>query len=399
MNKILFSYLLKEILPTFFTSLFVLTSILLLGKMAPMAELMLTRGLSFGSILQIVVFVLPHLLLFALPMATLMGTLLTYTRMAKDREILAIKASGISFYQLLPPAILVSVVAYLLTLFTAIYAQPWGNYALKSLLFRIMQIRADLGVREGEFSNAFKDIVIYVRNISREDGRLDGVYISDVRRPEAGNAIVAKNGWIVPRPERLALVLYLRDGSIHRVGRDWQSAQTIRFEKYALTLGSQSTGYSEVVGKGRSEMSLNEIRDRLKEAPVSSPEYYSLLMELHRKMALPVACIIMGLVGAALGAQSRFAGTSFGISIGLTVFLLYYLMLALAKGLGETGVVYPAIGMWVPNIIFALLAAYLTVKTNGERPIWFMEILQRLSERLERSKDTAAIKRKGRKDE
>jgi len=398
MNKILFSYLLKEILPTFFTSLFVLTSILLLGKMAPMAELMLTRGLSFGSILQIVVFVLPHLLLFALPMATLMGTLLTYTRMAKDREILAIKASGISFYQLLPPAILVSVVAYLLTLFTAIYAQPWGNYALKSLLFRIMQIRADLGVREGEFSNAFKDIVIYVRNISREDGRLDGVYISDVRKPEAGNAIVAREGWIVPRPERLALVLYLRDGSIHRVGRDWRSAQTIRFEKYALTLGPQSTGYSEV-GKGKSEMSLGEIRDRLKEAPVSSPEYYSLLMELHRKMALPVACIILGLVGAALGAQSRFAGTSFGISIGLTVFLLYYLMLALAKGLGETGVVYPAIGMWVPNIIFALLAVYLMVKTNGERPIWFMEILQRLSERLERSKDTAAIKRKGRKDE
>src|SRR4030042_1817280 len=107
MNKILFSYLLKEILPVFFTSLFVLTSILLLGKMAPMAELLLTRGLSFGSILQLVVFVLPHLLLFALPMATLMGTLLTYTRMAKDREILAIKASGISFYQLLPPAILV----------------------------------------------------------------------------------------------------------------------------------------------------------------------------------------------------------------------------------------------------------------------------------------------------
>ncbi|MDO9463665.1 MAG: LPS export ABC transporter permease LptF [Deltaproteobacteria bacterium] len=397
MNKILFSYLLKEILPTFFTSLFVLTSILLLGKMAPMAELMLTRGLSFGSILQIVVFVLPHLLLFALPMATLMGTLLTYTRMAKDREILAIKASGISFYQLLPPAILVSVVAYLLTLFTAIYAQPWGNYALKSLLFRIMQIRADLGVREGEFSNAFKDIVIYVRNISREDGRLDGVYISDVRKPEAGNAIVAKNGWIVPRPERLALVLYLRDGSIHRVGRDWRSAQTIRFEKYALTLGPQSTGYSEV-GKGKSEMSLGEIRDRLKEAPLSSPEYYSLLMELHRKMALPVACIILGLVGAALGAQSRFAGTSFGISIGLTVFLLYYLMLALAKGLGETGVVYPAIGMWVPNIIFALVAAYLTVKTNGERPIWFMELLQRLSERLERSKDTAVISRKDRGD-
>ncbi|MDP2798564.1 MAG: LptF/LptG family permease, partial [Deltaproteobacteria bacterium] len=184
----------------------------------------------------------------------------------------------------------------------------------------------------------------------------------------------------------------------HRVGRDWRSAQTIRFEKYALTLSPQSTGYSEVVGKGKSEMSLNEIRDRLKEAPVSSPEHYSLLMELHRKMALPVACIIMGLVGAALGAQSRFAGTSFGISIGLTVFLLYYLMLALAKGLGETGVVYPAIGMWVPNIIFALLAVYLMVKTNGERPIWFMEILQRLSERLERSKDTAALSRKGRGD-
>ncbi|MDI6791196.1 MAG: LptF/LptG family permease, partial [Thermodesulfobacteriota bacterium] len=80
-------------------------------------------------------------------------------------------------------------------------------------------------------------------------------------------------------------------------------------------------------------------------------------------------------------------------------FLLYYLMLALAKGLGETGVVSPAIGMWVPNITFALMAVYLTVKTNEERPIWFMEILQRLSERLERSKDTAAINRKGRGNE
>lgn len=386
MKRILFSYLLKEILPTFFTSLFVLTSILLLGKMAPLAELLIKRGISFWNILQIVVFVLPHLLLFAFPMATLLGNLLTYTRMAKDREILAIKASGISFYQLLPPAILVSVGAYLLTLFTAVYAQPWGNYAMKNLIFKMMQLRADLGVREGEFSNTFKDIILYVQHISKENRRLSGVYISDERNPETSNTIVAKEGWIIPQPKRLALIFYLRDGSIHRIGRDWQSTQTIRFEKYALALGTQSAGSSEVMGKGKSEMSLGEIRNRLKNIPVSSPEYYSLLMELHRKIALPVACIILGLVGAALGAQSRFAGTSYGISIGLVVFLFYYLILALARGLGEAGVVYPAIGMWVPNLTFTVIAIYLMVKTNQEKPIWFIELLERLSERLEKSK-------------
>lgn len=385
MKKILFSYILKETISPFFTSLLVLTSILLLGKIAPMTELLLKKGISVWDLLQIIVFILPHLLLFAFPMATLLGTLLGYTRMAKDNELLAMKACGISFYQLLPAALVLSVAMYLATLFTAVYAQPWGNHASKLLLFRVMQLRADLGLREGEFSDALKDLVIYVKKVEK-DGRLEGIYIRDDRNGKTGNTVVAKEGWVVPQPQRLALLFYLKNGSIHRIAKDWNSAQTIEFEKYILTLDTEAAGTNELLKKEKGEMSISEIRERIKGGPDGCPEYNSLIMEMHRKLALPVACLILGTVGAALGAQSTFAGSSFGISIGMVVFLVYYLVLALAKGLGEAGFLHPAIGMWTPNGIFVLISLYLIVRVHHEKPIWFMEILQRLSDFVEKAK-------------
>ncbi|MFH1146784.1 MAG: LPS export ABC transporter permease LptF [Pseudomonadota bacterium] len=385
MKRILFSYILRETVSSFLTSLLVLTSILLLGKIAPMTELLLKKGVSVWDLLQIIVFVLPHLLLFAFPMATLLGTLLGYTRMAKDNELLAMKACGIGFYQLLPAALVLSGGMYLATLFTAVYAQPWGNHASKVLLFRVMQLRADLSLREGEFSDALKGLVIYVKDV-KKDGKLEGIYIRDDRDGKTGNTVVAREGWVFSQPKRLVLVFCLKDGSIHRIAQDWNSAQTIEFEKYILTLDAQTAGTSELLKKEKREMSISEIRERIRGGPAGCTDYNSLVMELHRKLALPVACLILGIAGAALGAQSTFAGSSFGVSVGLVVFLVYYLVLALAKGLGETGFLHPAVSMWLPNGVFVVICTYLAVKVHREEPIWFMEILQRLSDFLERTR-------------
>lgn len=377
MNRLLFRYLLSEISSPFLTSLLVLTSVLLLGNMAPMAEMLLKRGTSFWSLVQITIYGLPQLLLFALPMAALFGTLLGFTRLARDREILAFKASGISFFQMLPAAAVFSLIVYLTALFMAIYAQPWGNYASKIMVFRMMQLRADLGVREGEFSDALKGFVIYVQKVSKENGRLENVYVTDERDKNNPSTIIAREGWIVPEPKRMALMFYLRQGSLHRLGKDWRSVQTINFDKYVMTLdpASDSAG---VLKKRKDEMSIGEMRKKIKAGGMPKEEYYSLLVEFQRKLALPVACIVLGIVGSCLGVQSGFSGKSFGVPVGLTVFLFYYLIMVIGKGFAENGRIDPVLGMWAPNAVFSVLAVYMIFHTEKEKSVWPVEALRRL---------------------
>jgi len=100
-RRILFRYLISEIIPPFLLGLLAFTSVLLIGRILRLIELVVTRGVPILQILKLFSLILPTFLEMTVPMAFLLAILLGLGRMSNDQELLAMKASGISAAQIL----------------------------------------------------------------------------------------------------------------------------------------------------------------------------------------------------------------------------------------------------------------------------------------------------------
>ena len=96
---------------------------------------------------------------------------------------------------------------------------------------------------------------------------------------------------------------------------------------------------------------------------------------------MPIACLILAMLGMALGVQQPRAQRSWGVGLaiflGLAVFLLYYGLLSFAFALGEQGALSPYIGVWIPNIVCLALAIFLLKRVCSEAWPSVIERLQR----------------------
>jgi len=385
MKRIINIYILKQILSTFFISLMVLVFVFFTTKLLKLTEMVINKGIPLSSTLKLVVFTMPYLFVFILPMATLLSVLITYSRLSSDNEIVALKACGISLYQMLPPVIMVTISSFLISSLMAIYAMPWGSTSFKTLLFNLARNRVEVGIKEQVFNDDFQGLVIYVNQISSKSKIMDGVFISDQRDPETSNTIVAKRGTMIPDKRNLTITFRMFDGSIHRVAKDLKSTQTISFEVYDLNLDLEAMLPQERRdSKGRKELSLGEIRQRIKRLGEKSREYNRLTMELHRRFSIPFACFVLGLMAVPLGVTTRASGRSWGAVLALAFFLIYYILLSSVWSLGEAGILPPALGTWIPNIVLGAMALYMLVKTANESPITVLSLLNGLFDIINR---------------
>src|SRR5262249_60965089 len=118
-------------------------------------------------------------------------------RLWADAEMVAMRSSGLSIYQLAPPVALFVVLTMALTASLSMYARPWGNRNLEHQLWDIARTRASAGLKPQVFNDEFPGMVIYAEHIDTKDDRLIHVMISDERDPDQRNTVFANEGLII----------------------------------------------------------------------------------------------------------------------------------------------------------------------------------------------------------
>lgn len=365
--KTLNRYISKEIIGPFFLSLFVFTFVLLLDQIMKLVELVVSKGVGLIDIGMLFIYILPSFLTLTIPMSFLLAVLLAFGRLSSDSEITAIKASGVSLYTMMIPVSVLSLLAYGMTFYLTLYALPWGNQSFRVKVFEIVMGRASAGIKERIFNDDFDGIVLYADRLKDGGERMEGVMIYD-QRSKDGYAILAKEGGIVSDPKTMTVSIRLKNGEIHNAGEGF-SYHKVAFSTYDLRINLKGSASKGQVSKGEREMTITELREKIKETKGRGGDYRPYEIEVHKKFSIPFACIIFGLIGAPLGIQSRRSGRALGFSLSLGIFLVYYVALTGGESLGEKGVVAPFLAMWGANIVFLALGLYLIVKTAGESPI------------------------------
>jgi len=372
--RTLYKYIVKEIWPPFVASLVVFVFIVLAARVLNIAEWVVNHGVGLGRMAGMIGYLLPGMVLFALPAAALMAVFMAFHRLSNDNEILALKASGISLYQMLPPVVAVSTLCFLGALVISLLGAPWGHRSFKSLIFEIAHSKADLGIQERVFSEPFSGVTFYVNRFSEKDRKMQDVFLVDRRDPSATHTIVAKEGRISLLPETKVIALRFADGTIFISAGKAAEVRTIVFDVYDMTIGLDDI-MPALSGRDLSpkEMSFEDLRKSLDGRKMKDAGYHEMLREIMERFSIPFAVFLMGIIGVPLGAQLRAGGRFIGIVISFLVFLFYYLLLAGFRSIGETGVVSPAVGSWIPVLFLLAGCVWLLRRAAKERTINILE--------------------------
>ena len=349
--------------PAFLSTILVFTLITVGTRMLSLTEWVVDRGVHPSHIFKLIFFLLPNVILFALPAAALIAVLVAFLRMSQDSEIIALNSLGISLYQMLPAVIALSLISCLMASFIAFFGAPWGNRAFKDTAFRIVESRADVNIKERVFYEPFDDVVFYVNSLSSKDGVMKDVFVVDKRDKTMTHSIVAKKARILFSPESQSVVIHFEDGTAFIVEEDFSAARTMKFKTYDLNLNLQDLVSSMTSReKAPKEMYIGELLQGIKGLPRGEVRYNEMVINLLESFTIPLAVFFMGLIGAPLGAQIRARGRSLGIGLGLMIFLVYYLCVMGARGICENGTLSPFLGMWLP-VIFLLVCCAILLKT------------------------------------
>lgn len=369
----------REIAFLFILGTGVLLTLILISRAVQMRELFL--GLNLGVLDTVLLFgyMTPLFLMLVIPIACMLAVFLTFLRMSTDRELIALRAGGISIYQLLPAPLLFSIFCTFLTLWVSLHWLSWGMGHFRSTILDIANTRARIVVQPGVFNTDFPNIVLFARQVDPTTGEMSQVLVDDRSRPERNMIILAPYGRIDTDQERGELVFNLDKGQIY-TSHD-ESSSVLSFTEYTVRLPLDSLFKSLDLGEVRPrEMSWKQLSTITRAEALKVDVGYAnkLDVERQKRWAYPTACLALTLFVLPLATAFEGLHRQTGLLLALGMFFIYYSLMSLGFSMGESGTLPPVIGLWAPNILFFILGLYGLWLSARERSPRIVELLARL---------------------
>ena len=342
-------YILKEIAAPFGVGLSIYTFTLLINMIFILSHTLISKGATTFTIIKILLYLLPDLLAFTIPMATLMGVLAGMSRMSTDSEIVALRTMGISNLRILRPIIMFSIITWIISSILIMYVAPESNYRFQKLKTRIMLSRAMSNIKPRTFNREFPTYVLYFNDIDNRTNGWKDVFLYSRRDNKRDNIILAKRGKLVQDREKRQSYFALKNATFHS------------FEKKNPGKNYFTTTYlntSEVIpefhnikqARQSQQLIFPDLVKKMKE----HPDNILLEREYHRKFALPFACLALGFLALSLGISTKKGGKVSGFIISLGIIFIYYTTITTFQNLIVKKIVSPFLGMWAPNIFLLL---------------------------------------------
>ncbi len=374
-------YLVREILPYVLLTLVLLTSVIFLHQANRFSELFIvfTRsGLPTGPLLGLLAAILPTILVYTVPIALLVGVLMGLGRMSADNEITAMRASGISRRHLMLPLLAIGIVAAA--------GMTWVTFSLAPAAQRVLgelkETRGDLlykglatQVKPRVFEESIPGKVFFVSDIDRHTNEWRNIFIADTPGTNDPNAVTiytARSGKLSsPEPGQDIPEFHLLNAEAHSVS-NVEERKKVEYEIVSaerLSIVFSTPPEVAAVDDRPKPPAFPEMDFSTLAAFTPSPEQSNgYRVEIHRRIATPVTCLIFAVIGLAFGVYNVRAGRSFGLVVGLVLTTLFYVLMLGGDQSARSGALPVWIGVWGPNILFAVVGIWATARK--QLPAW-----------------------------
>lgn len=334
-------------------SLFVFASIFVMVNFVQIVVQGALGGFSFYFLFKSIIYLLPNIVSMALPLSFLMAVLLSLGQLSQEGEIVALRAGGFSFTEILAAMFWASAAAFVLLLAVNNWFGPKTlkrstDYTL-SMINRVTRIE----LKPRTFQK-ISDWVIYsdevealssglkgVKLIRRENVNYDPVFVTKINAKEGTYSVLSERG----------IAIELRDGQFSQT--DYKDDNKVLYGEFSSyrTLIPFFSGGEDSRKLSPREISTTGLLRRLSEAALDAETGVRYRIEIASRFALALTPLVFFLIGAPLGVVLEKKGRSAGFALSLLIIFFYY-------GFSITSMVLARKYAWLfPWVLFVPAAA------------------------------------------
>jgi len=426
------------------------------------------KGLELGIIIELIFYLSASLVPLALPLAILIGSIITFGNLGEHYELVALKSAGISLQRFMVPLLVLSIAFAFVAFWFMDNVLPKANLKFRTTLYRIVKAKPALNIQEGIFYEGIDGYVIRIEDKEEDNQTIHNVKIWDKKKTESSKSSVlsAKRGNMRITPDERLLIFTLEDGWRYEEmkSKDAEKVNAMPhmrtyFGEYEMVLDLSSFGIkqaNESIYKTRPKMlSIAAIKgaiDSLERKDAKIPEntykrakpYFSLFKDSalaqvnpidycyfdkwlgdlnltkaykdkvykkakddakalakqgnmgasqlksgdrrlvryflawYDKYATAFSCILLYIVGAAMGAIIRKGGLGMPMVVGILFFMVYYVMMTMGRKMAEENAITAFNGVWMATYVLLPVAVFLMYHAINDSPIFNADSYKRL---------------------
>lgn len=331
----------------------ILTFVMISANLVQAFEL-LAKGIPLGVIGRFMLYMMPFAFQFTIPLAVLCAAVLVFSRLSADQEVTAMRASGISLWQIVAPGLVLAAGLSVLCFYLQASLAPECRYRAY-LLQRFGTVENPVGLLEAGRYVEFQNHVVYI-------GQKEGNQVSDLQiyvldgKGRVTQDITARSGTVTFDEPSQKLTLRVEGFTGRQIDRstedDHETLRPMASNEMTYTFETAQSARRKHVSRRtkhltvRGLLSTIYINNRIG-APTS--KYY---LELHKRMSMAFSPIGFLLMGIPFGIRTRRSETSVGLVISLVLAMVFYVFLSLADSLDARPKLHPEVLVWLPNIVY-----------------------------------------------
>lgn len=285
-------YITKQIIVGFLLVSLSLMSIIWLTQSLRFVDLITNKGIPIGLFAEMTSLLMPRIFTVLAPISLFAAVLFVYNRMLSDRELIVMKAAGISPWQNAKPAIIIGLLLGFVNFYVMNVGIPYAENRFKELEWQVKNDVSHLMFREGEFTNMQPNLTIFITT-HEKDGSISGILINDERNPKTKSTVSAEKGRVVYTAKGPRIILI--NGSRQEINNSTQQFTSVTFDRYSVDFGAKETKARKEAGaREKTLIELLTAGDNPKLTPKEANRY---IVEGNKRIATPLLNLVYALLG------------------------------------------------------------------------------------------------------
>jgi len=226
-------YILRQINAIFIAVLLILIAMVWLTKSLKLIDLITSKGLDILSFVKITGMLITPLSYTIIPIALLIATVLTISRLSNDRELVVLRSAGLSNFQITKPMLIYAAIIMILNYSISAYFLPKSTRAFKDMQDVFKSKYVSLFLEEGVFNSQMNSFTVYIAK-KESDTKFKGIFIYDQRDTQKPVTLTAKSGTVART--NIGPEFVLLDGTHQQEDKATGHVSLVMFDKYRFSL-------------------------------------------------------------------------------------------------------------------------------------------------------------------
>ena len=347
-------YIVRKFISTFFVALLLIIGIVIIFDISERIDDFVAKEAPLKAIIfDYYINFIPYFMNMFSPLFVFITVIFFTSKMASDSEIVAILSCGISFHRMMVPYIFSATLIALLSLALNLFIIPDSNKTRVEFETKYFKDKTKSVGRNVHYQIAPGEFV-YAESFSSWNNTAYKFTLEKIEDNKLVSKLSAETAVFDEKTGRWTLKKYFIRDYNDDLTDDIRSGTKI---DTTLALSVKDFYFNE---KTVQTMDYHELEDMIEIQKMRGDANVKMaLIEKHTRFALPFSAFILTIMGVALSSKKKRGGIGWNIGIGIALAFTYILFLRFSQMFVHTDTLPPAVALWLPNIVFAIIATFL----------------------------------------